>query len=298
MGSGVLLGSGVLGVLSACGSGGDTAGDTGDGGATATGSTRSGEPRFVVPTFADGFRSPPVIVAGIEQRLTFVVADELDILRRQAPATLELAVVRDDTTVTEGNVERHADGIVTPYYPVRFTPPEPGEYRAVVPGLDPVPFLVVDRSEVGLVQIGDPVRPVDTPTFDDARGVDPICTRPTPCPFHEITLTDAVADDRPVVLLISTPGFCQTDICGPVLELLVEEVGDRDDLAVVHAEVYVDPNTDFAEAGFPTTTPAVDAYALPFEPHLVVGGTDDTVVARLDTMWDRAELAEALAPVT
>ena len=66
----------------------------------------------------------------------------------------------------------------------------------------------------------------DTPTFDDARGVDPICTRsPEPCPFHDRTLTDVVESGEPVALLISTPGFCQTAICGPVLELLMEARG-------------------------------------------------------------------------
>lgn len=283
---------GAAGLLTACGGSGDATGE-----AATSAAERSGEPRFVVPTFPDGFRQPPTVVAGIEQRLTFVVADELDILRRQAPPSLAMTVSRDDTALVETTLELHADGIVTPYYPLRTTFPEPGEYRARVADLDPVPFVVADRADVDLVQVGDPLRPVDTPTVDDARGVDPICTRATPCPFHEITLTEAIADPRPVVFLVSTPGFCQTDICGPVLELLIDAAAERDDLAVVHAEVYVDPNTDFASGGFPETTPAVQTYALPFEPQLVVGDAAGVVTARLDTMWDRAELAQALASV-
>ena len=108
-------------------------------------------------------------------------------------------------------------------------------------------------------------------------------------PFHEIDLVDAVANDKPTVLLISTPGFCQTDICGPVLDLLIDEAGDRTDLNVIHAEVYINPS-DFATGGFPELTPAVNAMALPFEPAIFVAAADNSIRARLDTTFDRSEL--------
>lgn len=70
-------------------------------------------------------------------------------------------------------------------------------------------------------------------------------------------------------------------------------MGDRTDLTAVHAEVYVDPS-EFGEGAFPATTETVNAYALPFEPHLVVADGSGTVVARLDITWDRGELTDAL----
>ena len=84
------------------------------------------------------------------------------------------------------------------------------------------------------------------------------------------------------MLLISTPGFCQTDICGPVLDLLIDEAGDRTDLNVIHAEVYVDPS-DFATGGFPELTPAVNAMALPFESAL--GSTPPSTAANSTTRY-------------
>ncbi|MFQ5557538.1 MAG: hypothetical protein ACE5GB_08550, partial [Acidimicrobiales bacterium] len=293
----------AAGLLAACGGGSGDRGGTTDGGAGATlvpgASERSGEIEFLVPNFPDGFRGPSVLIPGREQRVTFVLRDNVDILRREVPDSIELTI-RDSTgeRVGGGQVAVHADGIATPYYPVIFTPGAVGQYVATVEGTsaDPVPFTVVDPEEVGIVQIGDPMRPVATPTFDDARGVDPICTRAEPCRFHELSLDEALTLGRPTVLLMSTPGFCQTDICGPVLELLIEAMGERTaEVGVVHAEVYVDPS-QFASGNFPDLTPALQTYSLPFEPQLLVADATGTIVSRLDTTWDRAELGEALAP--
>jgi hypothetical protein len=126
--------------------------------------------------------------------------------------------------------------------------------------------------------------------------VNPVCTRtPKPCPFHAITLTDAIAAKRPVVFVISTPGFCQTAICGPVLELLVDLAPTLGRFQIVHAEVYVDPNKQ--TSGAPKTTEAIATYGLEYEPSLYVADAGGIVRARLDFSWDKAELETALALV-
>jgi hypothetical protein len=258
---------------------------------------RSGRVEFLVPAFPDGFRAPSVMTAGVRQRVPFVVRDDLDVLRDGAPESIDISVTLDGEVVSEGPVVARREGIITPYYALEFTPPRVGTYVASTEGAAPVEFLVVEASEVGIVQLGDPMRPVETPTVEDALGVDPVCTRAVPCPFHEVSLADALESGLPTVLLVATPGFCQTDICGPVVDLLIDEVEDRDDLAVVHAEVYVDPVADFASGEFPATTPVVETYSLPYEPQLVVADAAGTIVARLDTIWDRSELRDAMAAV-
>ncbi len=284
-----LLGAASAGVLVACGD------DSGS--ATSTSTSSAGAPAFLVPTFPDGIRADSIIVAGLEQRISFVLRDDATTMRDRAPAEISIEVTRGAQVFTTGPQRAHREGIITPYYPVVFIPDEPGEYlaRAVdLPDVAPVPFVVRERVEVPIVQVGDPMRPVDTPTVDDARGVDPICTRAIPCDFHQITLTEALDTGTPTVLLVATPGFCQTDICGPVLDLLIDASADHDDLTFVHAEVYVDPS-EFASGSFPDTTDAVNTYVLPFEPELLVADETGTVVARLDTVWDRRELDAALA---
>ena len=97
--------------------------------------------------------------------------------------------------------------------------------------------------------------------------------------------------------MISTPQYCQTGVCGPVLDLVMEQAATTPDVAVVHAEVYVDPagGSDPAAGGL---TKAVSAYGLSFEPSLFVARADGTVTARLDNIFDRGELARAFASAT
>jgi hypothetical protein len=280
-----------MAVLAACG-GGATSGN-----GPARGS--SGE-MLLRPGFADGYRSArPVLVAGIPQRVLFVVSDDVGlVLRDDAPRSIDVEIVRAGTTTSiRQTVERRGEGIPTPYFPFVFTPPEPGDYEARVAfSPAPVPFRVAPRDALDLVQVGEPLRPVTTPTFADQRGVRPICTRsPDPCPFHELTLTEALAAGKPTIFIISTPGFCQTAICGPVLELLIEAGAQRPAVQIVHAEVYVEPNASGADAL--KVTPAVTAYGLDYEPSMYVAGADGIVRSRLDFSWDRTELAEALDAV-
>ncbi len=257
----------------------------------------STELTFLVPSFPDGFRSPATVVAGIEQRITLLVRDEIDTMRESAPSELAFTITRGDTTVVSETVALRSDGVITPYYPIRFTAPEPGEYAATLvdhPNVTPVPFIVIDRAESTIPQVGDTLPVVDTPTIDDPRGVTPICTRAIQCPFHENNLTDMIDNGRPTVLIIATPGFCQTDICGPVVDLLIDGADGHDDVDFIHAEVYVDPS-DFDKGGFPDTTASIAAMGLPYEPALFVVDAGGTLMARLDVMWDRSELADALA---
>lgn len=287
-----LLGTTTLALAAACGGGDEAADDDisrfGEGG--------SGDVAFLLPVFPDGFRQAPALVVGIPQRLAFIVADEVDNLREGAPASLDIRIERAGEPIAETTVARRADGIITPYFPLSVEFDEPGEYSASLPDrpeVAAVPFLVADPTEVLLPQVGDTLAPTPTPTVDDDQGVTPICTRALPCPFHEVSFADVAANGRPTVLLIATPGFCQTDICGPVVDLLIDAAADRDDLDVIHAEVYVDPS-EFASGGFPDLTPIVQATNLPFEPALFVLDGRGVVQARVDTTFDRSELADAL----
>ncbi len=290
-----LAGAGSALILTACGGGG---GDDTTSGSPAPRSGTAGE-LALGAGFANGLSTPSVLIAGVAQRLPLVVFDVAAGApkREGGPDSFEVSVLRNNAIVATSTVSRHAAEIPTPYYPLTFTAPEPGDYevRAAF-SKTPVPFRVGTRDTVKLVQVGDPMRPVVTPTTDNARGVDPICTRsPKPCPFHSITLTDALAAKKPTVLAITTPGFCQTAICGPVLELLVDLAPGFPGVQVVHAEVYVEPNKK--TSGAPKTTDAVSTYGLAYEPSLYVADAAGVVRARLDFTWDRAELQAALKTV-
>jgi hypothetical protein len=252
---------------------------------------------LLVPTFPDG-----IFVHSVEQRVAYVLHDGVDIMRANAPDSVQLDVFHGDERIAGGEMPRRVTVVATPYYSIRFTPPTADRYRSVltVDGeTTEHEFLVVEPGTTSVPQPGDVLPAINTGTFDDARGVDPLCTRAEPCPFHATNLVDALGvGDKPTVLSIATPGFCQTAICGPVIDLLIDVAADRDDLHVVHAEVYVDPHNDEGVfTGSAATTEIVDAFLLPYEPVLFVTDATGTIVRRLDAIYDGSELAEALALV-
>jgi len=285
-----MLGTIGTGFIAACSNSSPTSADT---------APRSDVPTFLYPAFPVGFGSESVTIAGTKQRITFVLRDDIDIMRSTAPATATIAISLAGTLIGSQITARHDEGIITPYYPVEFIPPQPGQYEASLPDfpeIDPVMFVVHDKADVAIPFPGDPMRSVDTPTFENHRGVEPVCTRAVPCPFHELNLGDVLHNGRPTVMVIATPGFCQTEICGPVVDLLIDLAPTRPDIDFIHAEVYVDPSV-FETGKFPATTPAVDVNELPFEPVLYVANSDATIMSTLSTTWDRAELADALTSV-
>jgi hypothetical protein len=132
--------------------------------------------------------------------------------------------------------------------------------------------------------------PFDTPTTDNNRGVDPICTSPDgACPFHAQTLTEALKSGKPVVYLIGTPAYCKTGTCAPALDALIEvatSLGDA--VTIVHADVYKDKTATEA-------APAVQAYKLSYEPVLYITDKNGKLINRLDAVFDVKELRDSLA---
>ena len=231
------------------------------------------------------------VIAGT-QRLTFGIGDAEGIPISDVPDTLTARITREGEEVATVTAERRGQGLPRPYFPF-MTELGVGTYELAV-DLDrvraPAAFAVVETAPLMPPRPGEKLVPVETPTIDDPRGVTPICTQEEICPLHEVPLSVAMTEERPVALLIATPAFCQTAVCGPVLDVLLshrDRMGDR--VRMVHAEVYVNPDESLTE-----TTEAVQAYRLPFEPVLFLARADGTIAARLDNIFDEVEVGEAL----
>lgn len=284
------MGAGATGLLAACGGSENT--ETGADGAAST------TPDRIAPRFADGFRAPATAVTGHgTQRFPFIVVaqDQLPMIDG-APASIDIEVLRNGSAVTTQTVEARGVGLFTPFYPLEFEPPEAGSYiaRTEFSELD-FEFLVVEREDSAVFQVGEQLPAFDTPTFDDPRGVNPISTRPgEPSPFHEITLTEALSNGRPTALLIATPAFCQTDVCGPSLEFLIEHGMGRDDIDIIHQEVFADFEADSGAGEFPELAPLLVEWDWAFEPSLYVMDANGTIVGGKHFAFDSDEVAELL----
>ncbi len=275
-----LLGTAAAATLAACGSSGPS-------------------PDRLAVRFPDGFRAPSVAVTGHgEQRFPFVVvADDGLPMAINNPESIDIEVVFGGEVVETQTVAASGVGQFIPYYALTFTPPAAGSYIARTEFSDfDVEFTVVERGDTPLWQVGETLPGFDTPTFDDVRGVNPICTRSgEACPFHEITLTEALSNGRPTALLISTPSFCQTDVCGPSLENLITSATGRDDINIIHQEVYADFGRDTNNGELPQVAPLLEEWDLAFEPSLFVVDADATIVGARHFAFDSGETDEMMS---
>ena len=215
------------------------------------------------------------------------------------PATIVIEVLHGGETLTTETVAVRGAGQFTPFYPLTFTPPEAGSYIARVDFSEvDVEFAVVERAETTLFQTGETIAPFDTPTVDDAHGVATVCTRsPEPCPFHDVTLAEAVSNEKPTALLIATPSHCQTDVCASNVEWLIELTEGRTDINIIHAEVYEDFEGDIADGGLPTRAPLLVEWDFAFEPSLFVLDAKGTIVDAKHFAFDRDEMSEMLGAI-
>ncbi len=285
-----LGGLAAAGALAAC-SGSDSADDTvNDGGGdpdldAAPGA--AGDGFTLVQRFPNNVQVPGVI------RMPITLSTGAAQFIQDGPATLTARVV-DNAGVAVGAAFSavRRDVAPAPYYDFRTEIDEPGFYFLVVDGgpADGAAFQVMDPQAVAVPTPGQPLPGFDTPTVDDQQGFDSLCTRAVgPCDFHQISLTDALALDKPVAYYVGTPEFCSTGSCAPALEALIA-AQDRfgESFTFVHAEVFTD------SAGL-EIAPAVTAVGMTYEPALFITDAAGMVVERLDAVWDDTELQERLA---
>lgn len=279
------LGLLALGGMAACSSEGNTV-DEG---------VSPGPDRALQPLFP---RDVAFLAAESPSRLpyTFVDAEGVPVATIDGPVTFTISF--DGEQVGDPiEVESHSDGMPRPYLPLYTTFPRPGLYDIDARTGDTTLSSQVQvhlAADVAQPLVGTVLPPASTPTPGQTFDVDPICTRAPQCPFHEVDLTTALGTGKPVVVLLATPAYCQTAACGPILDLLVEEAGGRDDLIVIHAEVYKDPKgvADLAQAQL---APLPATYDMLWEPSLFVTDASNTIVARGDIAVDRGEMAQMLA---
>ena len=291
-----LLGSMAAVTLAACGSdGGGGTQSGGEGGGDGASTSDPGFPvgggtspndivlvrRFASKTLTTGAQRVPVVLGDINGLLPL----------ESTPAALTARVLAPDGSVAVPSVtaERHGADLQQPYFPFALTLPTAGVYTMQLTDNEgaTTSIDIYEPADIAIPQVGDPLPPFDTPTVDNGRGVDPICTRDPACPLHEHTQSSVLESGQPLAYLIGTPAYCKTAVCGPVLDLLLDQQASRPDMGMVHAEVYTDDTIE-------VVAPAVTAYSLNFEPVLFVADASGTLVARLDSIWDESELIAAL----
>jgi len=137
--------------------------------------------------------------------------------------------------------------------------------------------------------VGDLPPPLANRTSAGEADLAGLTSDPHPDPdLYRLTVDEARASGKPTVVVFATPAYCQSKVCGPVIEEvkgLKAEWGDR--VNFIHVEVYqsFDPLV-YADA--------MAAWGLATEPWVFVLDREGRVAERLEGSASAAELAPIL----
>jgi hypothetical protein len=164
-------------------------------------------------------------------------------------------------------------------------------------------FDVRERLEV--VSPGDAAPSVKTPTLADVGGdLARISSDTKPEKrFYETSEADALAANKPFVLIFATPKFCQTATCGPTLDKLKPVAAAHPDVTFINVEPYqlkddagqLQPVLD-AKGGL-VPVEATSAFKLSTEPYVFVVGADGKVSASFELVFSAEEIEAAIQQV-
>jgi hypothetical protein len=154
-----------------------------------------------------------------------------------------------------------------------------------------LPSAVVGEFN-GIPRAGDPSPTIHTPTADEAGGdLSQVTTRIPPDTQNAADFADVVGT-KPVALLFATPQFCQSRVCGPVVDVaeqVKETYGDRAEF--IHMEIFNDNDPDKG------VRPQVRAFNLPSEPWLFVLDADGNVSSAIEGAFGPELMTEAMQKV-
>ena len=182
------------------------------------------------------------------------------------PASIESLATKPELQADSTAEDPDAATVV---YSTRLDFPAAGGWRiaAIVRDDGELKGGLLPSAEIDLFhrvpQVGQKAPVIHTPTAQDVGGdLSKITTRVPPDSQNKVDYAEALGKE-PIVLLFATPQFCQSRVCGPVVDVAEQakqEYGDK--AAFIHMEIYEgnDPGRG--------TRPQVRAFHLPSEPYL------------------------------
>ncbi|MEO7803453.1 MAG: hypothetical protein ABIS18_03195 [Actinomycetota bacterium] len=145
--------------------------------------------------------------------------------------------------------------------------------------------------------VGKKAISMPTPTRADTMGLSDICSSEPEDDLHDLSLDTALTNGKPTVVTFSTPAFCATRICGPVVDQVVrvhDSVGDA--VNFIHLEVYTDLSA--GEISSKQFTESMKKWELPTEPWTFVIDNEGTIKARFEGPVTTTEISDSLKGLT
>ncbi|CAN5234791.1 thioredoxin family protein [soil metagenome] len=276
--------AGAAGLLTACGGGAGAGSDpTTDGGS----STKAQADDIIVAVAPDAAQTLSVVDASFEQLtgtgqpFAFGLVGQDNQPVRNADVRVHVLPTGSEITGPYAAEFRDVPRVALGLYVVRIDLTEAVPTAIVIVTADGAQagltgVNVVTPADSALPAPGDHAIVTPTPTRADPMGLRNLCTREPDCGMHDVSLAQALADRRPVMLTFATPAYCETAVCGPSVDVLeqVRTARNWGDVAFVHVEI-------FSDAGKSVARP-VHKWGLPSEPWLFAIAGDGTITDRAD----------------
>ncbi|MYE53889.1 MAG: hypothetical protein F4X34_01660 [Chloroflexi bacterium] len=136
-------------------------------------------------------------------------------------------------------------------------------------------------------------------TLADVEGFEQITTDFEPdADIYGITVAEALDTGKPLLVVFSTPAYCQTATCGPQLGVIKElkaEYADR--MNFIHIEVYDNPHEIEGDLSRAVISPTAEEWGLPSEPWTFIVDGEGMIRAKFEAFTTREELESALSGV-
>jgi hypothetical protein len=295
-------------LAAACSSGGGDAPADASTGAVAAGEAglASGYPRFVdADAGLTVVLGTPDLAVGT-QRVAFVLSDAQGLVR------LPLVSVATDIEGAAGAGEsaqarfyEFPEGI-RGIYVTALTFDRPGTWRLEV--TFPLPdgaqggtsFPLEIAAQASAPSVGDLAPASRNRTLRDVEDVHQLSTGAEPDPaLYEQTIAEALAEQRPLVVVFASPGFCTNALCGPQDEV-ASALRERypDEANFIHVDLYENPE-EIRTGGLDIAieTPLLDEWGLETAEWTFVIDAAGIVAARFESFTPEVELEQALIEV-
>lgn len=248
------------------------------------------------------------LVLGADLTLRFVkIENEEGQLKAELPATY-ISLIENFVHEHEDGTGHTHEGPEVGAYTARVPFDEPGSWGVQIDGVANgveienlrVRFSVLDEGTSTIPAIGAPAPPSEQVTLQDVADISEIDTANPPHPdLHDTTIAAALATGRPIVVAFTTPAFCVTRICGPVLDEVIVPLSEadkyKDNFIFIHVEPYL---LDIARAGGGLEpVQALLDWGLPTEPWVFVIDEAGNVAAKFEGFMNISEVESALVEV-
>lgn len=296
-------------------------------GVVVTSDISTGSNRFAVGVI-DQSQGQPIVDANVSLKFIKLTSASQGEVRFESPAT---AVTLDRFVINDSTGAKTTTG-ATGVYVAQADFTETGDWAVQITGSTKdgtdvgqinLPFQVVPHGQV--LGLGDPAPKSRQTLASDVSDISQIDSMQPRDQMHDMTIADAVTSGKPTVILFGTPAFCETQVCGPVMQGIMLPLYDQfhDRANFIHVEPYfLDEvrsgkglcavpafNIDLARAGTgkgPGPCPmlsdaqlraAGESWNLTTEPIVFVVDSNGTIAGRFEGVSNEEEVKSVLDPL-